>query len=161
MENSLGNERVLAVLPSEEDRDSLEAIFTRSSWEIRFTRNFAEAQAALRSSRFALVITDARLSPGQGWKEILAELDRMASPPPLVVADCLADERMWAEVLNLGAHDLLLKPFIAREVLHVVGLACCSHKLPQRTAPVRKPAQSEPGMASRVAHAALSGENAG
>jgi len=40
------------------------------------------------------------------------------------VADRLADDRLWAEVLNLGAYDLLIKPFDTQEVLRTVGLAC-------------------------------------
>jgi len=30
---------------------------------------------------------------------------------------------MWAEVLNLGAHDLLTQPFVPREVFHVITFA--------------------------------------
>jgi DNA-binding response OmpR family regulator len=44
-------------------------------------------------------------------------------PPPLIVSDRLADERLWAEVLNLGAYDLLAMPFDAKEVLHAVSAA--------------------------------------
>ena len=47
----------------------------------------------------------------------------MHPTPPLIVADHLGDERLWAEVLNLGCYDLLLKPFEAKEVLRVVSAA--------------------------------------
>jgi hypothetical protein len=40
------------------------------------------------------------------------------------VADRFADERLWGEVLNLGGYDLLTKPFVREEVLHVLELAC-------------------------------------
>ena len=33
-------------------------------------------------------------------------------------------ERLWVEVLNLGASDLVSKPFEAKEVLHVLSMAC-------------------------------------
>ena len=47
----------------------------------------------------------------------------------LIVTDRLADERLWAEVLNLGGYDLLLKPFDPEEVLRVVNSAWTSWKL--------------------------------
>jgi two-component system response regulator HydG len=96
---------------------------------VQFTGTFEEAQAALGSSRFAAIITEAHLPDGRGWKELLEEIQQMPAPPPLVVADRLADEVMWAEVLNLGGYDLLMKPFDETEVLHVIGNACRSHAL--------------------------------
>jgi hypothetical protein len=47
----------------------------------------------------------------------------MPVPPQLIVADRLADELLWAEVLNLGCYDLLTTPFAAEEVLRVVPMA--------------------------------------
>jgi DNA-binding response OmpR family regulator len=44
-------------------------------------------------------------------------------PPRFVVATWLADDRLWAEVLDLGGFDVLQKPFEARELFRVVGLA--------------------------------------
>jgi len=52
-----------------------------------------------------------------------------ASPsrrPPaidLIVTCRLADEYLWAEALNVGAYDVLAKPFDAAEVNRVVSLA--------------------------------------
>jgi len=39
------------------------------------------------------------------------------------VADRLADDALWAGVLNLGGYDVLAKPFNAKEVLHAVTAA--------------------------------------
>jgi DNA-binding response OmpR family regulator len=36
----------------------------------------------------------------------------------------LADEALWAEVLNLGGYDVLTKPFDPKEVHHAVSMAC-------------------------------------
>jgi len=47
-----------------------------------------------------------------------------AAPPLLIVASRLADERLWAEVLNLGGYDVLLKPFEPAELRRVIGNAC-------------------------------------
>ena len=42
------------------------------------------------------------------------------------ILDCdfgAADERLWAEALNLGAYDVLAKPFDRTEVMRVVSMA--------------------------------------
>jgi DNA-binding NtrC family response regulator len=114
---------VLAVLSLGEDRKMLEDIFGQSDWKVRFANNFQEAQDELRASSLAAVISD-NCFPGGNWKDLLFVLQEMPHPKPLIVADRLADDRLWAEVLNLGAYDLLTMPFDAREVLRTVGLAC-------------------------------------
>ncbi len=43
--------------------------------------------------------------------------------PPLIVSSCLADDRLWVEVLDLGGYDLLMKPFTPVEVMRVVEMA--------------------------------------
>ena len=116
---------VLAVLPVGEDRKTLKDILEQSDWKVRFAWSSQEAYAALETSLIAVVISDSFFSGGT-WKDLLFELQQMSHPTPLIVADRLADERLWAEVLNLGAYDLLIKPFDAQEVLRTVSLACKS-----------------------------------
>jgi len=41
----------------------------------------------------------------------------------VIVASRLADERLWAEVLNLGGYDLLAKPFDRDELVRVIAMA--------------------------------------
>ncbi|HLN01747.1 MAG TPA: hypothetical protein VK335_20835 [Bryobacteraceae bacterium] len=98
-------------------------IFGRSKWKLLFTCTLRETQTAL-SVVPGVVISGVRLSDGHGWNDLLRELQTMDCPPPLIVSDRLADERLWAEVLNLGGYDLLLKPFDAKEVHHAVSTAC-------------------------------------
>jgi DNA-binding response OmpR family regulator len=47
----------------------------------------------------------------------------LPDPPPLIVTSRLADERLWVEALNLGAFDVLAKPFDSTEAMRVVGAA--------------------------------------
>lgn len=42
---------------------------------------------------------------------------------PLIVSSRLADERLWAEILNRGAFDLLMKPVDPHELCRLVGFA--------------------------------------
>jgi DNA-binding response OmpR family regulator len=67
----------------------------------------------------SVVICEHSLPDGD-WKLLLTELDRMAVRPSLIVSSHLADERLWVEILNLGAFDLLLgAPFEPDEVARV------------------------------------------
>ena len=114
---------ILAVFPPGEDRTSLDNILSHSDWQLQFTGTLEEMQAVLHARPVAVVFSDARLSDGHCWKDVLQQLHIMSNPPALIVADRLADDVLWTEVLNLGAHDLLTKPFNATEVLHAVGTA--------------------------------------
>ena len=48
----------------------------------------------------------------------------------LIVTSRLADDRLWAEALNLGAYDVLAKPFERMELVRSVSSAWL-HWLPQ------------------------------
>ncbi len=122
-----GDQTILALLPSAEDRQSLDQIFTDSKWTLRFACNLLETETALDSFLGPVVISDSRLSDGQSWKDVLYELQRIKNPPLLIVAAQEADAQLWAEVLNLGVFDVLVKPFDAKEVRHVLTTACDVH----------------------------------
>ncbi|HUJ20708.1 MAG TPA: response regulator [Bryobacteraceae bacterium] len=122
-ENPAGSEIIVAVFPAREDRVSLDQIFASSNWNLHLLAGFQEARTALGTFPVGVVISDARLSDGHCWKDLLHEIQGIVNPPPLIVVDRLADEALWAEVLNLGAYDLLAKPFHAKEVLHAVTMA--------------------------------------
>ncbi len=66
-----------------------------------------------------MVITECELAGGLSWRDLLAEIDEMG----VIVTSKVADERLWAEVLNLGGYDLLMKPLDPAEVLRVVTMA--------------------------------------
>jgi hypothetical protein len=77
--------------------------------------------------------------PDGDWKLMLAGLDRIDVRPSLIVSSRLADDRLWAEVLNLGAFDLLLgAPFEPEEVLRVTESACWERNKPARRRAVRR-----------------------
>lgn len=135
------NPTILAVLSAGEDRTSLAGILPGSEWTLHFARVLSEARTLLRRSHVDVVISDSRLSDGLCWKDLLGEIQAMGGPPPLIVADRLADEYLWAEVLNLGGYDLLAKPFDAREVRHAVGAANRHFENERRFASGRKPAR--------------------
>ena len=124
MENKIENATVLAILPADEDRLSLSAAFAGSGWILVFTGSLEEGLAVLKSVLVGVVICDMRLSGGDSWKDLIDEMLQMQTPPPLILADRLADDRLWVEALNLGVYDLLARPLDPKEVVRAVTMAC-------------------------------------
>jgi DNA-binding response OmpR family regulator len=54
---------------------------------------------------------------------VLTGLRRKPNAPALIVTSERVDDRLWAEVLNLGGYDVLMKPLDSTEVGHVINLA--------------------------------------
>jgi DNA-binding response OmpR family regulator len=78
--------------------------------------------ALLQQHEIAVVLCERDLPSGT-WIDLLESLRSLPDPPSLIVASRLADERLWAEALNLGAWDVLAKPFDRREVFRSVKSA--------------------------------------
>jgi len=135
---------ILAIFPAGEDRTALDRIFGQADWRVQFAGSLEEARAVRHECAVAVVISETRLPDGHTWNDLLHDLQSMPDPPPLVVADRLADDRLWAEVLNLGAYDLLMTPFDAREVRRTVSLACgLRNDFPEMAKPGQEPLKSE------------------
>jgi DNA-binding response OmpR family regulator len=121
---------VLSVSPMADDHTSLSSIFERSErvlcsdskWTLRPCATVESAVGALCHARIPLVVTERHLTPGS-WRDILENIWLLRDPPVLIVTSRLADEHLWAEALNLGAYDVLSKPFDASEVVRVLGSA--------------------------------------
>jgi DNA-binding response OmpR family regulator len=121
---------VLSISPTEEDHTALKRILSRpestasseSTWTIYPAVALESALPVLRENPIAIVLSERDLVPGT-WKDVLAETLTLSDPPLLIVASRLADEYLWAEVLNLGAYDVLAKPFDAEEVIRVLTSA--------------------------------------
>ena len=106
----------MAILSSPEDRVRLREIFLHSGWCLDLSECLNDARAIFQKAHIGVVVTDWRLPDG-GWRDVLDELERRhMPPPPVIVVSRLADERLWAEVLNLCGYDVLATPFHAEEV---------------------------------------------
>ena len=113
---------VLAVSPFDEDHIFLSHLFSHSNWKSHQARSCGEALAVLHHCPIAVVLCESEL-PDWSWKDMLAELDQLPETPLLIVTSRLANDQLWAEVLNLGGYDVLMKPFDRLEVLRVISLA--------------------------------------
>ena len=124
---------LLLVSQFEDDHQQLQRIIRHSNWRLHRAGSQAEALESLRENCTPVVICESELPDGS-WKEMHSELRQLPQPPSLVVTSRLADERLWSEVLNLGAYNVLAKPLDQQEVFHVVSLAWLFWK-GQRAAP--------------------------
>jgi len=112
---------VLSVSPNHEDCASLEGILD-SEWTVIAGSTIASALSALREIPIPIVIYDCDVSSGS-WSEMLERISLLPHPPLFILSSRLADERLWAEALNLGAWDVLAKPFESDEVIRIVTIA--------------------------------------
>ena len=64
-----------------------------------------------------------RKLPDGTWKDLYTFAESLPNPPLFVVVSEMADQYLWAEVLNLGGYDVLAKPFDRGELLQVVGMS--------------------------------------
>lgn len=126
---------VLMISPDERDHRLLRAALP-AEWRILAVRGYREGTAALRSNSVAVVVAECDLDQ-RSWLDVLAEIRASTRwpAPRLVVASRLADERLWAEVLNRGAYDLLLKPFQPAEVSWVISHAWLEWKREKEASP--------------------------
>jgi len=113
---------VLLVSSQEADHSCLHRLLDQSRWRLRHARTLRGALRLLAEEPVAVLIGDAAL-PDDGWKGLLAATLALPCPPSVVISSHRADERLWAEVLNLGGYDVLLAPFEAGEVLRVLRSA--------------------------------------
>ena len=114
--------RVLAISPFSQDQLALQRIIGHSKWVLRTTSTYTEALEILHQDLVPVVITERDLPP-YSWKDVLTELASMTNPPRLIVAADNADAQLWGEVLNLGAYDVLPKPFESAELFASVSSA--------------------------------------
>jgi CheY-like chemotaxis protein len=113
---------VLSVSPTQHDHDTLASLLSREQWRIHVALSLRCASAFLRAHEVPLVICEHDLLPGS-WTELLDEIRRLSIPPYLIVTSRIADDYLWAEALNMGAYDVLAKPFDVTEVTRILSLA--------------------------------------
>ncbi len=114
---------ILAIFGSQEQRKSLESILAVKGYTVRRAASVDVLPSALSQERVGVVVCESRLPDGRSWRDALVQLREVDDCARLIVADRLADEVLWSEILNLGAYDLLAEPFDPTEVARVVELA--------------------------------------
>ena len=113
---------ILSVSPNEEDHQLLQAVFGHTKWLLFKAPDLATAVELLREHDIAVLLCERDLLLGT-WTDVLEHVQTLPNAPSLIVTSRLADDRLWLEALNLGAWDVLLKPFDRLEVIRSVKSA--------------------------------------
>lgn len=113
---------VLSISPIEDDHNALEQIFSEVRWILHRALAIPSARAFLAENHAPVVICERNLAPGT-WRDALDCARLLPQPPHVIVTSRLADEYLWAEALNVGAYDVLAKPFDREEVIRIVSSA--------------------------------------
>ncbi len=125
---------ILVVSPAEEDHAFVRKLFKQPKWRIGGAASWRQAVDYLSRNSVAVVVCEKEL-PDSGWKDVLAALSGRADAPLLIVTSEQADDSLWAEVLNLGGYDVLMKPFDSTEVARVINLARLNWDKARESAP--------------------------
>ncbi len=128
----------LLASPEEDDRRFLAKTFAHPEWKTEWAKDCEETRRILERLRTGVIVCERDLPDGC-WRDILNTVQLLPDPPNVVVASRHADEHLWAEVLNLGGYDVLVKPFDTSEVLRVIGMAFRQYVNRAKT---RKPVKS-------------------
>jgi DNA-binding response OmpR family regulator len=110
---------IVAAFRRDEDRHALGEILDPCGWQVILSGSCAATIHAVQR-RAAPIVISGRTFPDGEWRDIWNRLQARPRPPMFILASRLADESLWAEVLNLGGYDLLLKPFRPEEVVRAV-----------------------------------------
>jgi DNA-binding NtrC family response regulator len=108
--NPSGKLTILSVSPHEDDHLSLHAIIGHSKWKLFTASDLASALSLLHDHEISVLLCERDLRPGT-WIDVLEHITLLPHAPSLIVSSRIADDRLWAEALNLGAWDVLAKPF--------------------------------------------------
>lgn len=113
---------LLIVGYSEARRTPLKRVAESFGWSCLESAGCGEAMTLLRREHISVVVCEQHLPDGN-WRSLLEEIGGLTCQPHVIVASELTDPGLWAEVLNLGAYDVLMLPFDDDEVRRVVSFA--------------------------------------
>jgi DNA-binding response OmpR family regulator len=111
---------VVIATPFTRDREYLRDIVRQSGFSPVEVLTYRDALAAIGIHGPAAIVCDESLS----WRDIIGHLADDSQPPRIVIVTADHDQAVFAEVLNLGAYDVLTKPFSSRETEWVICSAC-------------------------------------
>jgi len=120
--NPLHSVSVLLIGSNDIDWARLSEIFEHTVWKLYRAKDFPEAVENLRRAQIPVLVTESNLKHGRTWRDVL-ELASATGKPRVIVASSSQDDPLWAQVINLGAYDVLMKPFERAEVVRVISLA--------------------------------------
>ncbi|MGE5571157.1 MAG: response regulator [Rhodospirillales bacterium] len=124
---------VLFISPNSADAKILSEMLAPTALRLDHAGRLEEARNKLAKGPYRVVVTEAKLPDGE-WTDVIELTYEVGVFPAIIVTASAADDLFWAEVLNLGAYDLLAQPFDEKEVRRILTNASLQ-VLPK---PVRK-----------------------
>jgi len=115
--------RILFVSGHPDDARRLSRMLHSLPLIIDHVENLQQAHAKLQQDDYGVILTEAALPDGN-WLDAIHLARQYPHALEVIVTDPQADARFWAEVLNLGAYDLLAQPFYEPEVRRILYNAC-------------------------------------
>lgn len=112
---------ILAVVEAQQAAE-LERILSHTRWHLHVVHSTAEAIQVLRAVPVSVILCEQRL-PGGTWLDLARETEQSRPRPQIIVLSATGDPAVWAEVLNCGGYDLLIKPLESRELYTLVPMA--------------------------------------
>ena len=121
---------VVFVSGCQRDEFTLRNHLRGSAWSIIPAHDVPSALALVLALPDAVVICSDNLRDGT-WHDVFDHVKSLSSPPAFILATAANDSSIWAEAVNVGAYDVVARPFELEEILHVVKTA---HLCPRRFA---------------------------
>jgi DNA-binding NtrC family response regulator len=115
--------RILSISGHPEDARTLSEMLHELPLIFDPVGSVQQARAQLQLQAYDAVLTEAALPDGN-WLDVLHLVRESPREMAVIVTDPHAHPRLWAEVLNLGAYDLLTQPFDRTEVRRILSNAC-------------------------------------
>jgi DNA-binding NtrC family response regulator len=137
--------RVLFVSPHRSDAAVVSRMLEPALIKCDYVSSCREARTRLAADSYGAILTEAYLADGN-WKDVQNLTLDLGIRSAVIVTHRVADDRFWAEVLNLGCYDVLAQPFDLREVQRVVALACS--QAPAKPVAAARPAPRTMSVAS-------------
>jgi DNA-binding response OmpR family regulator len=144
------NNSILLVSQYAEDHTILKTLLHASGWSITRCSGATDSIRQIALLKPALIICERDLLDGN-WRTVLAACEASSTAPLVLVVSRHADENLWAEVLNLGGYDVLLKPFDKVELSRVIGMAWRQWQSRSQVEPANSgPSKQRPAIAVSV-----------
>ena len=113
---------ILFISPSADDVSTVSQMLDGMAISCENVSTLNRARQKLEGEAFGVVLTEARLPDGN-WADVVRLVGQVKRGPAVVVTDELADTRFWLDALELGAYDVLPKPFCCGEVQRILANA--------------------------------------
>lgn len=112
---------ILLISPDATDAETLSGFLDESVCRITAVASYFGALAALGRNIFTTVVCAERLRDGD-WKDVLGQTAVLVEPPRFVVLASAANEALFAQAIDYGAYDVLVKPLDRMGVERAAGL---------------------------------------